>query len=292
MDSDDRKITQLTRVTSLSDSDLFIVAIDIGTAPKTRAIEKSNVGLGGGGGTLPRLEKTADYTITASDINKIIVLTSATAADKTFTLPAASGLADGESFWIKNESDYTLSWARAGSDTVDGATSGKLPKNWALYIVSNGSNGFTVVSKYKPPIVVTVNKTANQSASNATEVFISWDTALIANTAMWASSPNPTRLTVPPGATKVKIVAQIGWENSAGLGLRLAYAYKNGSTFAGIPIFTTYAGVNSSFYSFFVSDILTVTPGDYFEIIGYQTSGGTINITGGNWSVAMLEVID
>ncbi len=41
MDSDDKKITQLTKVTSLSDSDLFVVAVDVGTAPKTRSIEKS-----------------------------------------------------------------------------------------------------------------------------------------------------------------------------------------------------------------------------------------------------------
>jgi len=42
MDSDDKKITQLARVTSLSDSDLFVVAVNLGTAPETKAIEKSN----------------------------------------------------------------------------------------------------------------------------------------------------------------------------------------------------------------------------------------------------------
>jgi len=41
MDSDDKKITQLTKVTTLSDSDLFVVAVSVGTAPATKAIEKS-----------------------------------------------------------------------------------------------------------------------------------------------------------------------------------------------------------------------------------------------------------
>jgi len=51
MDSDNYKPTQLPRVTSLNDSDLFIVSIDIGTAPKTRTIEKSNaIVVSGGGG--------------------------------------------------------------------------------------------------------------------------------------------------------------------------------------------------------------------------------------------------
>lgn len=47
MDSDDRKITQLARVTSLSDSDLLVVVVDVGTAPATKAIEKSNAIAGG-----------------------------------------------------------------------------------------------------------------------------------------------------------------------------------------------------------------------------------------------------
>lgn len=42
MDSDDKKISQLTQVTSLNDSDLFVVSIDVGTAPKTRVIKKSD----------------------------------------------------------------------------------------------------------------------------------------------------------------------------------------------------------------------------------------------------------
>lgn len=43
MDSDDKKITQLTKITALSDSDLFLVSIDTGTAPKSRAIPLSEV---------------------------------------------------------------------------------------------------------------------------------------------------------------------------------------------------------------------------------------------------------
>lgn len=39
----DKKFTQLTKVTSLSDSDLIVVSINVGTAPVTRGIEKSNI---------------------------------------------------------------------------------------------------------------------------------------------------------------------------------------------------------------------------------------------------------
>jgi hypothetical protein len=41
MDSDDRKITQLTPVTVLSDSDLFVVVVNPGAAPETKSVQKS-----------------------------------------------------------------------------------------------------------------------------------------------------------------------------------------------------------------------------------------------------------
>lgn len=39
----DKKITQLTEVTSLSDSDMFAVVVNVGTAPETKKVKKSNV---------------------------------------------------------------------------------------------------------------------------------------------------------------------------------------------------------------------------------------------------------
>lgn len=62
MDSDDKKITQLSRVTSLSDSDLLVVVVDIGTAPVTKAIEKSNAITGGASKLVQRVEGTPNTT--------------------------------------------------------------------------------------------------------------------------------------------------------------------------------------------------------------------------------------
>jgi hypothetical protein len=42
MDSDNKKISQLTQVTSLNDSDLYVVSIDVPGAPKTRGIKKAD----------------------------------------------------------------------------------------------------------------------------------------------------------------------------------------------------------------------------------------------------------
>lgn len=75
MDSDDKKITQLARVTSLSDSDLFVVVVNVGTAPATKAIEKSNAITGGGGGltTVIASITTANLTATAGQRDSLDV---------------------------------------------------------------------------------------------------------------------------------------------------------------------------------------------------------------------------
>lgn len=70
MDSDDKKITQLARVTSLSDSDLFVVVVNVGSAPETKAIEKSNAINGGGGDKYPceaRLTLETGVAISTTD---------------------------------------------------------------------------------------------------------------------------------------------------------------------------------------------------------------------------------
>lgn len=65
MDSDDKKITQLARVTSLSDSDLFVVVVNVGTAPETKAIEKSNA-INGWNIVTHTWTRTGNHTFTVS----------------------------------------------------------------------------------------------------------------------------------------------------------------------------------------------------------------------------------
>lgn len=63
MDSDDKKITQLPLVTSLSDSDLLVTVVNIGTAPQTKAIAKSNAITGGGGSAYKNRVINGDFMV-------------------------------------------------------------------------------------------------------------------------------------------------------------------------------------------------------------------------------------
>src|SRR6266542_803436 len=51
------------------------------------------------------------------------------------------------------------------------------------------------------PPRVKVQRTTNQTISNATATAISWSAAVHDPNSMWSVSPNPTRLTVPTGVS-------------------------------------------------------------------------------------------
>jgi hypothetical protein len=84
----------------------------------------------------------ADYTVLATD--RYVAQTGTMSAPRTFTLPAASAVTAGTELVIKDESGTvgatnTLTIARAGSDTLDGATSLVLmsASTW-LRLISDG----------------------------------------------------------------------------------------------------------------------------------------------------------
>lgn len=87
--------------------------------------------------------KTSNYTVTTSDT---VLLADAASGNITITLPAASS-SSGYRFFIKriDNSGNTVTVQRAGSDTIDGATSQTLDLQYtSITVVSNGSNWYII----------------------------------------------------------------------------------------------------------------------------------------------------
>lgn len=85
--------------------------------------------------------QTTSYTVSSTDT---VVFADATSVNVTITLPAASGLA-GYRFYIKriDGSAHTVTVARSGSDTIDGAASFTLDMQYtAIAVISNGTNWY------------------------------------------------------------------------------------------------------------------------------------------------------
>lgn len=127
-----------------------------------------------------------------------------------------------------------------------------------------------------------VKLTANQTTLTATVAAVSWSGAEYQIGGTWWSSGNPTRLTVPAGVTRVRIIAQATFVANA-TGVRGVALNKNGSyPFIANPRAfentLTAAGYDHSIIC--QTGIIQVTPGDYFEVIVQQTSGSNLDVLG------------
>lgn len=117
-------------------------------------------------------------------------------------------------------------------------------------------------------------KTANQSITGSGAI-VSWDAEDYDTDNIWTSG-NPTRLTVPSGVTRVRLVACLrqGTNNQNVTG----NFRKNGSdAFEGNGFGYNY---NTTGGVMIASPVLVVTSGDYFEAFFFPPT--TMNITGGS----------
>lgn len=82
MDSDNKKISQLAEVTTMGDSDLFVVSIDVPAAPKTRFIKKINAS--------PAPAKMAGDIVQVVHTSYATVMTGTTTVPLDDTIPTSS----------------------------------------------------------------------------------------------------------------------------------------------------------------------------------------------------------
>ena len=136
-----------------------------------------------------------------------------------------------------------------------------------------------------------VTMTSNQSIANNSNTAIAWDNEAYDTDGFHDNAVNNSRLTVPGGVTKVIVSGQIRWDSSAA-GTREILLEKNGSgTYAGRPFEHMEAQTNRTMQSF-VSPVLAVTGGDYFELIVWQDSGGARDVESHAATWFSLQVIE
>jgi hypothetical protein len=91
---------------------------------------------------------------------------------------------------------------------------------------------------------------------------------------------NNSRMYVPSGITKIRFTCYVRYAANV-TGRRFVNLYKNGvvSNDDGVPEFNFNASTTGVTTLAFYSPILTVTPGDYWELMTSQNSGGGLNVT-------------
>jgi hypothetical protein len=137
-----------------------------------------------------------------------------------------------------------------------------------------------------------VKLSSNQSISTSTNTIVSWAAEIYDDANFWASSPNPTRLAVPVGVTRViaKFCVALSANTS---GRRNINIKKNGSfSYDGRPALLINAAVSGDNDMMVVSPVLAVTGGtDYFEANIYHSAGTSINAQAVNHTWFSIEAV-
>jgi hypothetical protein len=198
----------------------------------------------------------------------LIIYTDGT-TDGLIAIGAAGG--GGGSNTLAGLDDVTITSPQAGDFlTFDGADwingGGLSQANWAV-----------------PFRGALVHKNATQSVPTGftTPATITWNLADYDTDSFWAGG-NPTRLTIPAGITKVRLIAGIRTtaEASAAAHSRRLEFLKSGAAFSpGQTTFRFGQGTTAAELSMFiVSPVITVAETDYFEVIFAHGSGETLNL--------------
>ncbi len=113
---------------------------------------------------------------------------------------------------------------------------------------------------------------ANRTIASGSNVQIDWGSESYDTDGFYDSSSNTERFTIPSGVSKIILSCQMRWDTNT-TGERQILAYKNGSpAFDGRPFSHIEAQPGLTMQQF-LSPVLAVTAGDYFEVYAYQNSG-------------------
>jgi hypothetical protein len=170
-------------------------------------------------------------------------------------------------------------------------------------ILSVGANGYALVAnsaeatglKWQPAENwhgAYVYKTTSQTLSNDTQTNITFDTEVSDTDGYHDNTTNNTRLTVPAGLGGVyAVTGTINFDPSA-TGVRYVIVKKNGNIFFYSVLNNAGSGNETMFQT---TQIIPLAAGDYVELMGIQTSGGSLTIKGGqtyytNFSLFLIGV--
>lgn len=202
-------------------------------------------------------------------------------------------LTQGENNIFHGCSTYIVNLA-AGTHTI------KIQAADALTAV-NTSFGRRVLSVYAMNIIAgspafrgcLVKKSADQTADFSAGVAIPWDVEDYDTDTIHDNVTNNTRFTVPSGVSKVELSANL-FVVGAGSSDVLALFRKNGSTsYTGSTLIRVHADSAGEAVLNLKSPVLTVTPGDYFEVVLQIPSDTSSTIYGSTlpYTWAAMQVI-
>ncbi|WPD20170.1 hypothetical protein [Thermaerobacter composti] len=150
----------------------------------------------------------------------------------------------------------------------------------ALWRHARNLAGYVNVEAVDIPPSVRLQRLNGQSIPTSTVTPIVWEGRQPGynSAGMWNPNQSDKSQIYIPSGGKYMIVANIRWETNTN-GFRMVGIYKrDGSPIAKTQVSAAYSG-NSATTSLQVSTIYNFNPGDWFQIMAWQNSGSTLNIS-------------
>lgn len=131
----------------------------------------------------------------------------------------------------------------------------------------------TVSLAFRGALVI---QTSPQSIANGVGVgtMVSWSSAVYDTSSFWSAGA-PTRLTIPANVNRVRLGSRVVFASNSTNNRTIRLFKNNSIDFVGRTADGDAAADNIQ--PQFISPILVVTPGDYFEVRAEQDSGGALN---------------
>lgn len=168
----------------------------------------------------------------------------------------------------------------------------------AVRILSNGGSNinagtlYVVGVRYAPDVYqpwlgARVELTGTFALTASTPTVVDWD-QVDREVGTWWSGTNASRLTVPAGVSRVRVKGNI--TTDAGGGQVFVEMLMNGAPFTGMGYTNTEtSGTNIAGAS---SDVIDVSPGDYFELRVQTTAAGGPDIVSGDSTWFSIEAVE
>lgn len=121
-----------------------------------------------------------------------------------------------------------------------------------------------------------VTHTATVSASNTTNTAHAWDTEDFDSDGIHSTSVNTSRLTIVTDGV-YQLSGAISWAGNS-TGLRYQMWFKNGASMGIDYQSVVAAGSSSTIVVPAPTAMVALVAGDYIELVGYQNSGGSLNM--------------
>ena len=181
----------------------------------------------------------------------------------------------GGTLGVTGASTLTGNTTVGGTLGVTGATT---VANLSVSGTLGGKLAFRGALAYIGASVPTINTSELTKVDFATE---DYDTSAIHD-----NSTNPSRMTVPAGVTRIRLLCSIAFAVNGSGERQVEFLKNNSSSYNGY----TYL-LGSYFPTVLVSSpVLTVIAGDYFEVQVWQSSGSPLNLGAASWFA--MEVIE